>query len=309
MQGSKSKRRCFMYEIKLIALYFYVCERYEEDLKFVCQRFSNNAQPAFSDAEALTVYLYAVSQEGRLPIKGIYDFASRYLRSWFPRLPSYQAFDARMNRLCTALQRLSEELLQRHRPPECSQREQIVDSLPVMTCSAKRKGKVAAELTAKGYCSTKGLYYYGLKLHALGFRREGKMPWPESIVLSGAEEHDLTVLKQNWSGREGKTIYGDKIYYDRPWFGAWQKQNQSRMLTPVKAVKGKAAVLKQLDKAAEDLFSKAVSSIRQPIESLFHWLIEKTAIQAAHKVRSAKGLLTHVFGKLAAAFIYCVFNP
>ncbi|NCD68106.1 transposase, partial [Mucilaginibacter sp. R11] len=33
----------------------------------------------------------------------------------------------------------------------------------------------------------------------------------------------------------------------------------------------------------------------------------KTDIQRASKVRSTKGLLIHVFGKIAAAFIYLVF--
>jgi len=42
---------------------------------------------------------------------------------------------------------------------------------------------------------------------------------------------------------------------------------------------------------------------------LFNWLIEKTDIQTASKVRSTKGLLVHVFGKIAAAFIHCIFNP
>jgi hypothetical protein len=49
--------------------------------------------------------------------------------------------------------------------------------------------------------------------------------------------------------------------------------------------------------------------VRQPIEGLFNWLIEKTDFQRASKVRSTKGLLVHVFGKLAAAFIYLIFNP
>jgi hypothetical protein len=75
------------------------------------------------------------------------------------------------------------------------------------------------------------------------------------------------------------------------------------MLTPVKAVKGQSEAIKQRNKAADDLFSK----VRQPIESLFNWLIVKTDIQRASKVRSIKGLLVHVFGKIAAAFIYLIF--
>jgi hypothetical protein len=80
------------------------------------------------------------------------------------------------------------------------------------------------------------------------------------------------------------------------------------MLTPVKAVKNQSAWDKQFNKAANDLFSTAVSNIRQPIVGFFNWLIEKTDFQRASKVRSANGLLIHVFGKLAAAFIFLIFN-
>ncbi len=79
------------------------------------------------------------------------------------------------------------------------------------------------------------------------------------------------------------------------------------MLTPVKAVRGQTDWETQFDKAYNDILPTAVSSIRQPIESLFNWLIEKTDIQRASKVRSTKGLLTFVFGRIAAAFIYLIF--
>ncbi len=81
------------------------------------------------------------------------------------------------------------------------------------------------------------------------------------------------------------------------------------MLTPVKAVKGQTDWEKQFDKATDDLFSRAVSKVRQPIEAFFNWLIEKTDFQKASKVRSTKGLMVHVFGKIAAAFISLIFNP
>ena len=53
-----------------------------------------------------------------------------------------------------------------------------------------------------------------------------------------------------------------------------QKRN-SEMLTPVKGVKGMSEQTKQFNRAADGLFSTAVSRVRQPIESLFNWLIEK----------------------------------
>ena len=81
------------------------------------------------------------------------------------------------------------------------------------------------------------------------------------------------------------------------------KKHNSEMLTPIKEVKGMSDEIKQRIKAADDLFSTAVSRIRQPIEALFNWLIEKADIQKASKVRSTKGLLVHAFGRLAAAYI------
>ncbi|MDR1454805.1 MAG: hypothetical protein LBJ01_04055 [Tannerella sp.] len=35
----------------------------------------------------------------------------------------------------------------------------LTDSMPVITCSGKRKAKGAKEITDKGFCSSKGMYY------------------------------------------------------------------------------------------------------------------------------------------------------
>ena len=75
------------------------------------------------------------------------------------------------------------------------------------------------------------------------------------------------------------------------------------MLTPVKLVKGKDEIIRQRDRTYNDLFSRMVSSVRQPIESFFNWSIEKTDIQKALKVRFSAGLMVHVFGKMATAFL------
>ena len=85
--------------------------------------------------------------------------------------------------------------------------------MPIITCSGKRSGKVAREITDKGYCSTKGKYYYGLKLHLLGFRRIGKLPHPEQILFTPASVNDVTVFKDAWSGILNRAFWGDKIYF------------------------------------------------------------------------------------------------
>jgi len=290
---------------KLVRIYFFICEKFEE-LQFYCERFSNNNRPEFTDQEIMTIYLYVMHHEGHLKVKQIHRFASEYLRTWFPKIGSYQAFNYRLNKLSGAFTRLVEILLADYRPEDCCLDQSLLDSMPIMTCSGKRSGKVARELTDKGFCSTKGIYYYGLKMHLLGFRRIGKLPHPEQILFTPASVNDVTVFKEAWSGIKNRTFFGDKIYFVNDLNESMLKHHNSETLAPIKAVKGMADVIKQRIKAADDLFSKAVSRVRQPVESMFNWLIEKADIQKASKVRSTKGVLIHAFGRLAVAFITLV---
>jgi hypothetical protein len=295
--------------IKLISIYFYVSEKYESEFKYSCQRYSNNHNPEFSDQEIITIYLFVMSQQRYFQVKSIHDFAREYLSSWFPCLPSYQAFSNRVNNLWDSFRLLLEDLLERFLPSDCLIGESLIDSFPIITCCGRnRKGKVAPELTGKGYCSTKEMYYYGVKLHALAFRRPLRIPFPERIIITKAEENDLTAFKQNWGDYiYNRTLYGDKIYIHDEYFSEKEQMQNYRMLTPIKLVKGESDFIRNMEKAYNDLYSKAVSTVRQPIESLFNWLIEKTGIQCASKVRSTKGLLLHLFGKLAVAFITLIF--
>ncbi len=289
--------------LKLVEIYLYICKRYDEDLKYCCQRFSNNNKQELTDQEIMTIYLYTIHEEQRFKVKQIHRFANEYLRDWFPDLGSYAAFNNRLNRLSEAFKQLLAPLLEQYMPEDCYFDQSLLDSMPIITCSGRRTPKVATEIIDKGICASKGLYYHGLKLHALAFRTKNKLPFPEQLLITPASVSDLTVFKQAWSDIPDRCFFGDKIYFNREFFHELEKKNKSVMLTPVKAVKGQAEVLKQWDKAANDLFSRAVSKVRQPIESFFNWLIEKTDFQKASKVRSTKGLMVHVFGKMAAAFI------
>lgn len=268
--------------IRLIALYFYVEERYGNDWKYYNERFSNNKIPEFSDEELLTMYLYGVIEERRFRIKDIYDFTKKHLLSWFPKLPSYQTFNERLNRMSAIFRLILEDVLTLQLALGLSFWENVVDSLPIMICSGKRKSKVASEISEKGYCSTKGLYYYyGLKVHLNAIVCSGALPLSECLVITSAAENDLTVFKDNWYDMSNSVFYGDKIYKSEEWFDDFEQQTGSVMRTPVKSVKGMPEKIKQFNRAADDLWSKAVSAVRQPIESLFNWLIEKTDIQRA----------------------------
>jgi hypothetical protein len=95
----------------------------------------------------------------------------------------------------------------------------------------KKERQGATEVTDKGYCSTKSLFYYGLKLHALAFSTPKKMPFLEKIVLTPASENDLNVFKQEWGNIPNRTFYGDKIYIDSKFFEDLAINANSFMLT------------------------------------------------------------------------------
>ena len=295
-----------MLEIKLIHLYYYVCHCYSTQLRWQVQRFSQNSfQGHITDEELITIYLFAVATEKRYEVKQIYEFTLKYWSSWFPKLGSYQNFGNRLNRLSDCLP-LFTDLLMDQMQANSSNETVIVDSLPIITCSGRRKAKVAPSITGKGYCAAKKLFYHGCKVHLLSGMRSGQMPLPRQAGFTPANVHDLTALRPVLEQLRNTVIFADKAYADKE-LQAKLKENNSVILTPPKMIKAKPNVLVQFDKAADDLLAKVVSSIRQPIESLVNWLHQKANIQNASKVRSEKGLKLHIFGKLAAALVALIF--
>lgn len=109
-------------------------------------------------------------------------------------------------------------------------------------------------------------------------------------------------------GLFNKKIFADKIYRSSDYWERERSDRANEFYAPVKSVKGASEEEKRRSKAADDLYSQAVSSIREPIEALFSWLNEKTNIQRASKCRSTCGLLIHTMGKVAIAFLYLIFN-
>lgn len=301
-----------MLEIELIRLYFYLCECNDKALWIHHQRFSPNSCPSnekLTDVELLTIYLYCRRYEGKHHKSEIYDYANRYLRSWFPDLPAYANFNSRLNRLCSTVPYLVNIMLSEIQVNECQEIEwgtSLIDSLPIMLCSGKRRGKVAPELSEKSFCATKGVYYFGVKLHALAFRRKGQLPVPEYLGVTSAAENDLEAVRHLLPTLAQRAVFADKAYCDKGLDDALAEVGAC-ILTPVKLVKGETQERRQFKKAADDLFSTAVSTIRQPIEGWFNWLIDKTNVQKASKVRSTKGLILHVFGAVAAALLHWLF--
>lgn len=290
-------------------LYDYIAKEYEKTLQYEVQRFSNNKHPKFTDVQAMTMYIYCTSYEKRLTLKDMYNFVKSYLSDIFINLPSYVAFCNRISRLSSAFNMLFNNVVAANLPSIPDKSYSLMDSMPIITCSGKRRAKVAREIVDKGVCSTKSMYYFGVKLHALALHQKGTLPFLESIVITSASESDLNVFRDNWSELYNRIFFADKIYQATENERHMHHFN-SELLSPIKYPKGVPEAIKQFNKAKDDLYNRAVSAIRQPVEGLFNWLIETTTIQRASKVRSTKGFLAFIFGKLAAAIIYrYIFKP
>jgi len=61
------------------------------------------------------------------------------------------------------------------------------------------------------------------------------------------------------------------------------------------------------EKDVPTFYNRFVSAIRRPLESLFNWLIQRTDLQNASRVRSSQGLKVHCYGKLAIAWLLLTF--
>ena len=290
---------------KLINIYCHICQLCKYSIVAnEMQRISNNCRPKFTDQEVVTCYIWGILN-GKSSVKDVHRFIRDYWGEWFPLLPKYHAFNHRINELCDVLP-IFLSVFTPNLPCLVPTLEHLLDSMPVIVAKANRSGKAkaASDVCDKGFCASKGVYYYGAKLHLLGKVRPGSMPAPSAALLSKASEGDITVAKE-WLNSEfaGLTIFADKAYIDKNWHSMLKLMHGISIITPIKLAKGQ-----QFLDAADKLFSRAVSSVRQAIESMFNWLNEKVNLQNASKVRSRKSLFVHVFGKLLAACFEFAFN-
>jgi hypothetical protein len=286
------------WQLQLITLFVFISNHYDDYLWTYAQRMSPNASPKFSDAEVITVYLWGVMR-GFRQVQDIYHYTEDHLQPWFPKLCGYVSYVQRLNRLSEVFVPLIGQIQQDFAQMQGVEMIRLIDSMPIMMAKAQRSSnaKVARELANKGYNATKKTYYYGVKLHILAFRRPGQLPLPDYIGLTPASEADINILKEICQDIHLTPVYADKAYVDEA-LSQLLAQQGSPLNTPVKKKKGQKELL-----LFQSAWSTLVSQVRQPIESLFNWIQEKTGIQIASKVRSFQGLMVHVFGKIAAAMM------
>jgi IS5 family transposase len=283
-------------ENKLIALYLLICRLYDTQPVLKQQRLSNNHRPPFTDEELLTIYLFGHMQ-GLTTQRRIYDYVRNHWREWFPALPAYQSVNCRLNELAPAFELLITELLTTQAWKVAGGDDRLIDSVPVMLARGTRanRARVAPELADTGFCATKQQHYRGVKLHFIAARRVKELPLPEKIHLSAASQHDLQALREMRPSLPADCgLFADKAYFHHE----TQRDCKERGWFLIASYKRHRH---EPESGVPTLYNRFVSAIRQPLESLFGWIIQKTDLQDASRVRSTQGLKVHCYGKLAVA--------
>jgi len=291
-----------MLQLQLIALYEYVCQCYDTHPDLHTHRRSNNYCPDFTDQELMTIYLFGLIEQ-RFTLKQTHKYIGNHWAGWFPKLPSYQAVNNRINAISDHFLPLIEGLVGQLRRMPALTDVRLTDSLPIILSKRPICARVATDLADRGFCATKNLYYHGLKLHLIAVDRLHQMPLPDRFQFTKASVNDLTALRAELPYLPPGCLVGDKAYGSLPLREQLEADQQLSLCTPVKLKKGQ----KRLD-SADKGYSIYVSRMRQPIESLFNWLIEKTQIQSGSKIRSEKGAFVHCLGRLAAGLYIMLFN-
>jgi hypothetical protein len=286
----------------LIHIYLFVCQVYDTSSTTCYQRLSNNREPAFTDQELITIWFFA-HFEGCFEKKRMHQLILKYWREWFPHLPSYQTFVWRLNQLEPSFQTFGAVLSNALAAQQLPEVDHLVDSLPVMLAQHGHsyRARVGREVADIGYCAAKKTRFHGVRLHCIAQRRAGSLPLPAQVWLCAASHHDSKAFIEQQPEIAATELFGD-LAYPTPEIISHLKEQQTRLIAPQKKPKG-AELTKD-----ERYYNRLVRRIRQPIESLFNWVQEKTQIQRASKVRSTDALMIHCWGKLAVAFFFLVFN-
>jgi hypothetical protein len=203
-----------------------------------------------------------------------------------------------VNRLAPAFELLTNFVVQ---SKSVTTKTHLLDSAPIVVAKGSRdtRAKTAGELCAKGYCASQKMWYYGVKLHVLAEERPNTLPIPRHIMLTKASEADINAGRVMLDCTEGIEVFGDKGYIDQDWGYDLQLQ-WVQLHTPFKERSKNQLPLDDGERA----WNAMISRRRQQIESLFSQISALTDLQDAHIARSANGLLSFIWARLALLAIF-----
>ena len=148
----------------LTEIYVFVADFLAQHPHLAQWRRSNNDEPAFTDAEVLTIGLMQ-GVFGVATLKQTYRLIANNWRDAFPHLCGYAPWLARLHRLSGIVTHLIQEALRHHKMPGCLY---LLDSKPIPVCKPVRHGRVRLLRDEGAYFGKNSVgWFFGFKLHAL----------------------------------------------------------------------------------------------------------------------------------------------
>jgi hypothetical protein len=146
----------------MIEIYCFVDDFFKTRPDLLSWRCSPNSEPAFTDAEVITIALMQ-NCLGVDSLKQTYKLISKNYASAFPKLRSYQQWICRLHRLGHIIGSLFESAQWATRL-----KLYLIDSKPIPVCKSIRHGRVRLLREEGAYFgkSTSG-WFFGFKLHTL----------------------------------------------------------------------------------------------------------------------------------------------
>jgi len=281
------------WQMKLIESYCTLCDLSLEGVFDCTARTSSNSNPDFTDEEVLTIYFYGLMEEVKT-VKACHSLAKKFLIDFFPRLPGYKQYSKRLKRLWPTMSEIINSKAYIGDFGGCL--GFLLDSMPIVLSKKtdKKTSRKLDSIASKGYCASKKMYYYGVKLHIIGSRSLGKIPDLCLVNITPAHEHDISTLKQAAYYLQEFDIYCDKAYCNQSFQNDTALTRGNLIATPIKNKPGTP------QSSYEKRHNSFISKIRQPIESLFSMLSRNFGINNAQNVRSEDGLWTHIYGRLSS---------
>ncbi|WP_259061119.1 IS982 family transposase [Salinibacter ruber] len=240
-------------------------------------RRSNNDDPAFTDAEVITIAL----MQGYFQtdtLKRTYQLVSKNAPEAFPMRPGYKQWVRRLNRLTDLVGRLVRAAALQA-AAKTLKRLYVVDSFPIPLCQPVRHGRVRLLSEDGAYFgrSAKG-WFFGFQVHALIHQPTGAVL--TAILLPGNWD-DRRAVRALALSTAGGILLGDQGYSGKETFDWLYDEAQTLRVMPS-------------DEKKEGL--STVSQVRQRIESSFSGLWRRFADRVYS--RSWRGLWTSLLLKI-----------
>jgi hypothetical protein len=258
-----------MYNLQthLLECYVFVDDYLRSHPKVAQWRRSNNDDPAFTDAEVITIAL----MQGYFrtdTLKRTYQLVEANASEAFPGRPGYKQWIRRLQRLPDQVGRLVRAAALRALRTE-TRRLYVADSLPIPVCKPIRHGRVRllSEDGAKFGRSAKG-WFFGFQMHALIHQPTGVVV--TAMLLPGNRD-DREAVQALAMSTGGGLLLGDQGYSGEDTFDWLYEKAQTLRVMPS-------------DEGKEGL--SIVSQVRQRIESsfsgLWHRFVDRVYARSWH---------------------------